>query len=83
MTDVKELKLDSPVALLIYRMPEDRDELKEVLRVHDYSAMVSHIWNKIRSKLKYEELSDTEVKCFEEVKKWFLEAADDYGVDFY
>lgn len=80
---VCSLKLDSPVAILMYRLPEDREELKDIFKAPDYGRALSHVWNKLRTKLKYEELPDEVYKHYDEVRNWFIEAAEDFEVDLY
>ena len=77
------LKLEAPVAILMYRLPEDQEELQAIFKAPDYARALSDIWNKLRTKLKYEELSDEEYKHYDEVRNWFVAAAEDHEVELY
>lgn len=77
------LTLPTPAAVLIYQLPEDIEEFKEIIKRPDYRRGLSDVWHQVRSKLKYEELSETESKCFELVRSWLVEAAEDYDLEIY
>jgi len=61
-----------PKATLSFNLPEEREEFTIASRALDTESAIEEYQNWLRSKLKYEELTDEQDKCFEEAReKWF------------
>jgi len=70
-----------PLAVLIYHLPGEQTELDMLQDAPKIHAALGDVWNKLRSKLKYEELSEAESEAFEQVRTWMCEAAEEWGIE--
>lgn len=70
-----------PLAVLIFNLPAEQEEYDEMTHACDVRAAWGDVWTKVRSKLKYEEISDEQATAYEQVRAWFAEACDEYGVE--
>lgn len=64
-------------AILKYTLPEEREEFEMSQKGILYHIALSDIADYLRSKLKYEELSETESKIYEEIRTKFYEILND------
>lgn len=60
-------------AILKFNLPEDRDEFILAQRGASYQIALDEIDNHLRSKMKYENLSDAEYHLFEQIRNFVSE----------
>lgn len=71
-----------PIAVLLYDMATESEEYEEaMLRGPKYRLAFGDLYQKVRSKLKYEDISDAEATVYETVRGWIAEACEEYEVD--
>lgn len=70
-----------PIAILVYGLPDEQEDFDEARRAGAVRGAWGDVWNKVRSKLKYEELSDEQAAAYEQVRSWFAEACETWEVD--
>ena len=70
-----------PIAIMVYNLPEEQGDLDEVRRAGSYHNALSDVWNKLRSKLKYEDISETEQEVYDQVKQWVCDACETWDVE--
>jgi hypothetical protein len=62
-----------PKATLEFSLPEERSEYLDAISGTNYSIFVSEFGNHLRSKLKYETLTEDEYRIYDEVRTKFYE----------
>lgn len=70
-----------PKHIIEFNLPEESEELKTTFKASSMHCALSDIGNVYRSKLKYENLSDTEYKIYEEMREKFWEILKEYEID--
>jgi len=71
-----------PLMVLIYDAETEREEFEEVaIRSPRYRLALSDLYQKLRSKLKHEEISDTEATVYEQVRDWLAEACTEHEIE--
>lgn len=70
-----------PIAVVIYNLPTEQDEFDMSLKAGAYRAAFGDVWNKVRSKLKYEETSAEEGDAFETMREWMRQACEEWEVE--
>ena len=68
------------IVTLRFNLPEEKEELEMAQKGIDYSIALDNIRNHIRSKLKYSELSEAEVKVWEEIQENVYEEIRDLNL---
>ena len=61
-----------PRAVYEFKLPEEQEEFEEFQKAPSYRRALSDIWEKVRSKKKYEtdRLSEGELKAYNQVYDW-------------
>ena len=67
-------------AILEFNLPEEEAEFKQAANAGDMYCAIFEFSQYLRKKLKYEDLSEQEIKTYEEVKSEFLEIMDEHNV---
>lgn len=67
-------------AILEFNLPEEEAEFKQAANAGDMYCAIFEFSQYLRKKLKYEDLSEQEIKTYEEVKAEFLEIMDEHNV---
>lgn len=70
-----------PFAIMVYNLPEEQEEFNEARDAGRYRSALGDVWNKVRSKLKYEELPEGHGEVYEQVRSWLVEACDEWEVE--
>ena len=70
-----------PLAIVVFDLPEEQDDFDQALKAGAYRCALGDVWNKIRSKLKYEELPPGHGDVYEQVRSWLVEACDEWEVE--
>jgi hypothetical protein len=70
-----------PLALLVYDLPEEREEFEQAQRSGRYQAALGTLFNKLRDKIRYAEIPDEERALYERVQEWLSDACDQYDVE--
>lgn len=70
-----------PIAIYLLKLPEEQHELEEIQKAGSYHAAFGDLWNKLRSKVKYEDVSDEEFKVYQQVKDWIGELCQEYDLE--
>jgi len=70
-----------PVATLTFQLPEEADDFEQCLKSNAYRAAFGDVWNKVRSKLKYESPPAGQAEAYEQVRSWFVEACNEWEVE--
>ena len=64
-------------AVLEFSLPEESEEHMYAVNGIKYAIAIDEVDNKLRAKLKYEELSDEQIHAFEAVRVMIREALQD------
>ena len=67
-------------ATLHFNLPEDNLEFELAQKAGAFSAVIHEMDDYLRTKLKYEELSEVEYKLYEEVRKTLFELRETHDV---
>jgi hypothetical protein len=67
-------------AILEFNLPEEQDEFEMAQSGGKYNVVLFDVMNDIRSKLKYENLTENEDKIYESVRDMIMRYLDQYGV---
>jgi len=70
-------------AILEFKLPEERYEYNKANKAGDYFTALDDIYNHLRSKVKYAELSKAEDKVYNEVYDAFFEILREYNIDLF
>lgn len=70
-----------PVATLTFQLPEESEDFESATSGSAYRAALGDVWNNIRSKTKYSELTDEQYACYDQVRTWIQEACEGYDLE--
>lgn len=70
-----------PIAVYILKLPEEEHELEEIQKAPGYRAALGEVWNKLRSKVKYEDIPPEQSEIYQQVKDWIAEECSEYGLE--
>lgn len=71
-----------PKAVLEFKLPEEQEEFKTAMNAVNMSLTLSEFSLFLRSKLKYEDLSESDYKIYESIREKFFEIVDNNDVEF-
>lgn len=70
-----------PLAIVVFSLPTEQEEYEEILRAPGYRAALGEVWNRLRQKLKYEEISEAELEPYEKVRAWIVDACQEQEIE--
>jgi hypothetical protein len=70
-----------PKAILRFNLPDEEEEWRMTLNARKYYLALWDLSQKLRSKLKYEELTEEEYKIYDQVRDMFWECLRENDVD--
>lgn len=70
-----------PIAVYILKLPEEQAELEEIQKAGAYRAALGEVWNKLRSKVKYEDIPPEQAEIYQRVKDWIGEECGQYDLE--
>lgn len=70
-------------AILKFDLSEEKQEFEYALKGAAAHVVLEHLWNHLRSKLKYEELSEDSEKAYEDVRENLHKLLEDYEVNLW
>ena len=70
-----------PKVTLEFNLPEEQEEFKTAASAPDMSLVLWDFSQFLRSKIKYEELSESDYKVYETVREKLFEIASEHNVE--
>lgn len=70
-----------PLATFVFRLPEEEDEFRMFQDASKIHCGLGEVWNKVRSKLKYEDIPEEQAKAYRQVRSWLIEACNEWGFE--
>ena len=70
-----------PKVTLSYTLPEEREEYAITMAAGDYYAVLFDLDNFLRSKLKYEELTESDEAVYRDVRRKLNDLISEYNVE--
>jgi len=68
-------------AILEFDLPEEECNYRTAIDGHKWKSAYNEVWNFVREKLKYHELTKGEGKAYEEIREKLIEALGDENLD--
>lgn len=70
-------------AMFKFNLPEENEEYKQYMQAPNMHLALWEFSQFLRSKLKYEELTDEEHRIYEEIRQKFYECLEEESVDLF
>ncbi len=70
-----------PKAILEFNLPEEKTEWEPTCNAMKYCFIISEIVNRLRNAIKHQNLDETELKVYEEIRGMLWEELRDAGID--
>jgi hypothetical protein len=67
-----------PKAILEFNLPEENEEFNLAIKGISYHCIIHDIKDKLRTKLKWEKLTEEQFDIYEEVQQWVFDAQEEH-----
>jgi hypothetical protein len=70
-----------PTVTYTFQIPDELDELEQFQKSGSYRNALGDLWQKVRAKVKYEDVPDDQFRAYQQVRDWIAEVCRDWEVE--